>query len=141
MFNCCESVFKVVDDALKSAGETQKKKSPETDGKFKNAFDALLAYEEKKPKKIVAEKRAAAEAKVKSSLKIVNKLKERLRGKKVTSSDHASHILILIDTDPQPSVEVPKQPSVEVPKRIVEFHIHKSLPDRNPTVVKSELAH
>ena len=43
------------------------------------------------------------------------------------------HILILIDTDPQPSVEVPK--------RTVEFLIHKTLPDRNPTIVKSMPAH
>ncbi|KAF8497904.1 hypothetical protein F5888DRAFT_1906654 [Russula emetica] len=41
------SVLQVVDDALGSATEARKKTSSETDAKFKNAIDALSAYEKK----------------------------------------------------------------------------------------------
>ena len=134
MFNRFESVFQAVDDALESAAKTRNKKSQEADEKFKVAINALGDYEMKwHSKQIVVTRMEEAEAKDKSSVKILNRMKEKLRIKKVISSDHASHIPILIDTGPQPSVEVPR--------RTVEFRIHKSLPDRNPTIVKSEPVH
>jgi hypothetical protein len=133
MFNCFESVFQAVDDALESAAKTRNKKSKEADDKFNEAIKVLGDYEKRwHSKQIVVTRMEEAEAKDKSSFEISNIMKEKLRIKKVISSDHASHILILIDTGPQQSVEVPK--------RTVEFRIHKSLPDRNPTIVKSEPA-
>ena len=75
---------------------------------------------------------AVAEAKDKSSLTILSKIKGKLRVRKVASGDLASSHNLLITTNPQPPVEVPKG--------TVEFHIHKSLPDRNPIIVKSETA-
>lgn len=44
MFNCSESIFQVVDDALKSSNEAPRKKSKVVDEKFREAIDALSAY-------------------------------------------------------------------------------------------------
>jgi lysyl-tRNA synthetase class I len=75
-----ESVSHVVDYALKSATEAQKKTSKEADEKFKSAIEALTAYEKKfHLRKTVAERMTAAEAKDKSSSTILNKLREKLR--------------------------------------------------------------
>ena len=91
MFNCCESVFQAVDDALESAGKTKNKKTKEADEKLKRAINALGDYGEKwHSKDIVVRRMEEAEAKDKSSSKILNKMKEKLGFKKVTSSDHAS---------------------------------------------------
>jgi hypothetical protein len=91
MFNCCESVFQAVDDALESAGKTKNKKTKEADEKLKRAFNALSDYGEKwYSKDIVVRRMEEAEAKDKSSSKILNKMKEKFGFKKVTSSDHAS---------------------------------------------------
>jgi hypothetical protein len=70
-------VLEVVDEALYSATEAQKKTSKDADKKFKMAIDALSAYETKyHPKKIVAEKMEKAEEGDKSSSKVLNRLKE-----------------------------------------------------------------
>jgi hypothetical protein len=90
MFNCCESVFKVVDDALESAAKTQNKKSKDVDDKFKKAIEALGNYEKKwHSKETIVEKMADA-VKEKSSSTILNRMKEKLHLKKVASSDLAS---------------------------------------------------
>jgi hypothetical protein len=126
MFNCCGSVYQLVDDALQSAAGTQSKKSEEADNKFKMAVEALSRHEKKKSpsRETVATTMEAAKARDKSSLTFLNKMKEKLPRKlRIGKSS----------TDPQPPVEVPT--------RTVEFLIHKSLPDRNPTVVKSKPAH
>jgi hypothetical protein len=65
---------------LKSATQAQKKTSKEADKKFKKAVDALSDYEKRCHfKETLAESMAAAVAKYKSSLTILNKLKEKLR--------------------------------------------------------------
>jgi hypothetical protein len=70
-------VLEVVDDALYSATEAQKKTSEEADEKFKKAIDALRAYETKYcPNKIVAKRMEKAEEGDKSSSKVLNRLKE-----------------------------------------------------------------
>jgi hypothetical protein len=97
LFNCCESVSQVVDDALKSAIGTKKKKSKRADDKFKKAIDMLRNHEKKcHSKEIVAKKMAAAEAKDKSSLTVRNRLKERLRVRQGLKRSLLRHVLILI---------------------------------------------
>ena len=97
MFNYCDSVSQAVDDALKSAAEAQNKKSKEANEKFETATDALDDYGKKwHPNENVALAvttkmgEAKARDKSESSSKILNKMKETLGLKKVTSSDHAS---------------------------------------------------
>ena len=83
MFNRSERVVQVVDDALQSAAETRSKKSKEADEKFKKAINALGDYEKIwHSRETVTEKMAAAEAKDKSSLTILNKMKGKLRVRK-----------------------------------------------------------
>jgi hypothetical protein len=73
-------VLQVVDDALGSATEARKKTSSETDAKFKNAIDALSAYEKKyHSRETVTQTMAEAEAKDKSSSTILKRLKETFR--------------------------------------------------------------
>jgi len=80
-------VLEVVDDALSSATEAQKKTSKDADAKFKGAIDALSAYEKKfHPKETVAETMAEAEAKDKKSSTILSKLKETLRVREEVTS-------------------------------------------------------
>lgn len=76
------SVFQVVGDALESATEpeAQKKISKEADEKFKEAINALSEYEKRyHSNETVVKRMATAEAKDKSSLTILNKLKVKLR--------------------------------------------------------------
>ncbi|KAF8497898.1 hypothetical protein F5888DRAFT_1827814 [Russula emetica] len=97
-----------VDDALKSAAEVEKKTSDEADKAFKNAVDKLTDYgRDYSPREAVrvAERMEKAEEEDKSSLKVLNRLKEAFR------------------------------PLEEEPTTEVEFHLHESLPDKNPTVV------
>ena len=76
-------MLQVVDDALGSATETRKKTSNDADAKFKKAIDALSAYEKKYHfRETVTQKMVEAEAKDKSSLTILKRLKERLRVRK-----------------------------------------------------------
>lgn len=80
ILNCFESVSQVVDDALKSATEAERKTSKDADESFKRAIDALSDYEKKCfSKETVSKRMAAAEAKDKSSSTVLNKLKEKLR--------------------------------------------------------------
>ena len=77
-----ESVLAVVDDALGSAAEAQKKTSnwEDVDEKVERAIQALKAYEKKyHPKEIVAKRMLEAEAKDKSSSTTLDRLKEILR--------------------------------------------------------------
>jgi hypothetical protein len=75
-----ERVLKVVDDALYSATEAQKKTSKDADEKFKEAIDALSVYEAKYHcRKIVAQKMEKAEEGDKTSSKVLNRLKETFR--------------------------------------------------------------
>ncbi|KAF8495549.1 hypothetical protein F5888DRAFT_564353 [Russula emetica] len=76
------SVFQVVGNALESATEpeAQKKISKEVDKKFKEAINALSDYEKSyHSNETVVKRMATAEAKDKSSLTILNKLKVKLR--------------------------------------------------------------
>ena len=77
-----ESVQEVVDDALDSAAEAQKKTSnwQDVDEKVERAIQALKSYEKKyHPKEIVAKRMGEAEAKDKPSSTTLDRLKEILR--------------------------------------------------------------
>jgi hypothetical protein len=90
LFNCYESVFQVVGNALESATEpeAQKRISKEADEKFKEAINALSDYEKRyHSNETIVRRMATAEAKDKSSLTILNKLKGKLRVRGSTN-DH-----------------------------------------------------
>jgi hypothetical protein len=73
-------VLQAVDDALKSAVEAKKKTSDEADKAFKNAVNMLMNYGRNcRPGEAVAERMEKAEEEDKSSLKVLNKLKETFR--------------------------------------------------------------
>jgi hypothetical protein len=73
--------------------EAQKKISKEVDGKFKEAINALSDYEKRyHSSETVVERMATAEAKDKSSLTILNKLKGKLRVRGSTMTITSSHI-------------------------------------------------
>jgi SHS2 domain-containing protein len=73
-------VLQAVDDALKSAAEAEKKTSNGADEAFKNAVKMLMEYgSDYHPVEAVAERMEKAEEEDKSSLKILNRLKEALR--------------------------------------------------------------
>lgn len=72
-------MLQAVDDALKSAAE-EKKSSDIADEAFKNAVDILTNYGRNyHPKEAVAERMEKAEKEDKSSLKVLNRLKETFR--------------------------------------------------------------
>ena len=75
-------MLQVVDDALFSVTEAQKKATKDADAKFKKATDILSAYEEKyhlKLKDTVAYTMAEAKANDKSSSTVLKRLKETWR--------------------------------------------------------------
>jgi hypothetical protein len=77
-------VLQAVDDALKSAAEVEKKTSDEADKAFKNAVDKLTDYGRdyyptSREAVRVAERMEKAEEEDKSSLKVLNRLKEAFR--------------------------------------------------------------
>ena len=77
MFICFDSVLHVVDDALYSATEAQKKTTKDADANFKKAIGALSAYEMKYHlRETVTYTMAEAEAKDKSSWTIFKWLEE-----------------------------------------------------------------
>ena len=79
-------MLQVVDDALRSATEARKKTSNDADVKFKEAIDALSAYEKKcYSRETVTQTMVEAEAKDKSSSTILKRLKETFR----VREDHA----------------------------------------------------
>ena len=98
-----KSVFQVVGNALESATEpgAQKKISREADEKFKEAINALSDYEKRyHSNETVVKRMAAAETKDKSSLTILNKIKEKMRVRGFIKRPSLRHILILTDTQP-----------------------------------------
>ena len=99
------------------------------DEKFKKAIRALIAYGAKYyPYKDVAERMEKAKAVDKSSLKLLNRLKENFLVREL------AHLLSSCrDTNAD------SQPLKEELTKIVEFHLYKSLPDKSPTIVKREL--
>lgn len=103
-------VLQAVDDALKSAAEAGKKTSNGADKAFKNAVNMLTDYgRDHHPEEAVAVRMEKAEEEDRSSLKVLNKLKETFR------------------------------PLEEELTTEVEFLLHESLPDKNPTVVTQVL--
>ncbi|KAI0268967.1 hypothetical protein BGY98DRAFT_1101358 [Russula aff. rugulosa BPL654] len=107
-----EILLQAVDDALKSAAEAKKRASNGADKAFKNAVKILTAYDSKKVAR-VAERMEKAEKEDKSSLKILNRLRETFL------------------------------PLEEEPTTVVEFLLHESLPDENhneATTVKQVLS-
>ena len=128
----------LIDDALKSATEAQTKTSNETDAKFQKAIKTLSDYERNSHRKnpvsnsgrvkTVEERMEAATVNDKSSSTILNRLKEEavhVRGTYTFASSQSN-------TDFQLKPEKTKT---------VEFHLHKSLPDKSPTIVKRECRH
>ena len=76
-------MLQVVDDALYSVTEEQKKATKDASAKFKKATDALSAYEKKYHlRETVTQTMAKAEAKDKSSSTTLKRLKETLRVRK-----------------------------------------------------------
>jgi len=131
-------VLDLIDDALKSATEAQTKTSNETDAKFQKAIKTLSDYERNSHRKnpvsnsgrvkTVEERMEAATVNDKSSSTILNRLKEEavhVRGAYTFASSQSN-------TDSQLKPEKTKT---------VEFHLHKSLPDKSPTIVKRECRH
>jgi hypothetical protein len=73
-------VLQAVDDALKSAAEAKMKTSNAADKAFKKAVNMLTDYERNyHPQEAVAERMEKAEEEDKSSLKVLNRLKETFR--------------------------------------------------------------
>lgn len=104
------SALQLVDDALMSATQAGKKTSKKADEAFKNAVSKLGDYErEYHFMETVAESIKIAEEVDKSSMKVLNSLIEKFR------------------------------PLEEGPTTKVEFLLHKSLPDKNPTVITQVL--
>jgi hypothetical protein len=76
-------VLQVVDDALYSATEARKKTTKDADAKFKQAIDALSAYEKKyHSRESVTHTMAEAKAMDKSSSTILKRLKGTMRVRK-----------------------------------------------------------
>jgi hypothetical protein len=125
-------VLQAVDDALHSAIKARKKTLENVDENFKKAIDALSAYEkthhpvDPNGKTPVAERMKTAEEMDISSLKFLNKLKENWLVR------HEFAPLLRGGTD------VDSQPLVREPAMIVKFILHKTLLDRNPTIVTRE---
>jgi len=70
-------VLQAVDDALKSAVKAEKKTSEGADQAFKNAVNVLTNYERNyHPHETVAKRMEKAEEEDKSSLKVLNRLRE-----------------------------------------------------------------
>ncbi|KAH9955998.1 hypothetical protein BC827DRAFT_1234259 [Russula dissimulans] len=108
--------LQLVDDALKSAAEVEKKVSKEVDERFEKAIESLSDYEKQYHfKETVTQTMAAAKAKDKSSLSAINTLKEKSGMK-------------------------PNPDGWSEPTTVVDFHLFKSLPDDNPTVVQQVLS-
>ena len=94
LFNCFGSVFQVVDDALKSATETQEKTSKVANEKFKKAVNAMIDSRKNTTfRKSVTDSMAEAEANDESSSKTLSKVKATL---KETFAQALSHT----NTDP-----------------------------------------
>lgn len=120
----------MVDDALKSATEAQKKTSEKADKKFKDAIDALSDHEKKyNSNETVAKRMEAAEAKDKSSINMLP-VKEEMP---VRNGLQVTFVSSYTNTYPQPSVEGRTV--------AVEFVIHGSPIDHSPTIVKGEPAY
>ena len=76
-------MLQVVDDALYSVTEAQKKTTKDTDAKFKMATDALIAYEKKYHfRETITYTMAEAVAKDKSSSTFLKRLEETIRVRK-----------------------------------------------------------
>ncbi|KAF8495896.1 hypothetical protein F5888DRAFT_507428 [Russula emetica] len=104
------SVLQVVDDALYSATQARKKTMEDADAKFNKATYALSTYEKKyHSRKTVTYTMAEAKAKDVSYSRVLKTLKTL------------------------------KQTWRVGPTMVVEFLLHKSLPDKNPTIVKQVL--
>ena len=118
-------MLQAIDDALKSAVEAEKKTSNGADKAFKNAVKMLTDYGRNyHPKEAVTERMEKAEGEDRSSLKVLNRLKETFQVREEqTRFLRRTVVLILL----QP---LEKESTTEV-----EFLLYKSLPDKNPTVV------
>jgi lysyl-tRNA synthetase class I len=85
-------VLQAVDDALKSAAEEEKKTSNGADKAFKNAVNMLKNYgRDYHPEEAVAKRMEKAEEDDKSSLKVLNKLKETFRVREEPTPFASSH--------------------------------------------------
>lgn len=136
-----DSALKTVEEALESAAEARKKTSERVDDTFKKAVEALKSYETKYHRdceRKVAQRMAAAKKKDITFPSIWDTLtctvKEMFFPKVSTYSlaaavPHTDNGFQATNTSRQPEPE---------PTKVVEFHLHKSLPARNPIIVKRE---
>jgi hypothetical protein len=126
-----------VDDALQSAAAAGTKSSREAGEKFRKAIETLSEYEMdcyiRQPVSdgdggnTVNRRMEVARAKDKSSSTILNRLKESLRVREELTAAHTSSA---------PHSNTNFQQTEPDPTTIVEFLLHKSLPDTNPIIVK-----
>ena len=73
-------MLQAVDDALACAAEAGKKTSNEADEAFKNAVNTLTEYgRDYHPEVVIVDRMEKAEEEDKSSLKVLNKLREKFR--------------------------------------------------------------
>ena len=124
--------MELVDDALHSAAEAGTKTSKEADEKFRMTIETLSDYEmdyharrltsDGDDSDTVHRRMEVANAKDKSSSTILNRLKESLKVREGPRTFASS------DTN--------FQPLEAEPTTTVEFLLHKSLPDKSPTIVK-----
>jgi hypothetical protein len=123
-------VLCIVDDALKSAAEGGTKISERVDEKIVTAIKVLDEYHvEYYPERSASNLRnrmAEARQTDQSSSTILNRLKETFRVRGEVCAFALSHS------------DTYFQPVDPEPTRIVEFLLHKTLPDRRPTSVKSK---
>jgi len=126
--------LELVDDALHSAAEAGTKTSKEADEKFRKAIETLSDYEmdyhDGRPtsdgddSNTVHRRIEVANAKDKSSSTILNRLKESLKVRRGPRTFASSHF------------NTNFQPLEAEPTTTVEFLLHRSLPDKSPTIVK-----
>lgn len=128
--------MKAVDDALGSAAEVKKKPSKDVDKKFARAIEVLSHYEEHHHPRhanaktaSVSERMVAAKDKDKSTSTVLNVLKEMLCQKVRLAHIIPHHT----NTITQAADDKQSEPTT-----VVEFLLFKSLPDKNPTIVRRE---
>jgi hypothetical protein len=123
-------VLDVVDHALESAAKEGTKTSERVDENFEAAIKTLyeyhVEYHPEHPASNIRDRMAGAREKDKSSLTILNRLKGRFPVRGEVCAFALSHS------------DTYFQPVDPEPTRIVEFLLHKTLPDRRPTIVKSK---
>ena len=131
-----ERALETVDVALYSASKVTFMTSTEVDEKFEEAIRVLSRYEQEfflrrgpsskdHSSRPIHELMAAAKEKDRLSSILINSLKDKLQVREKASFFRDR--ILMLSADPQRAEREPI--------KVVEFLIHKSLPDRNPIIV------